>query len=69
MTTYADIEKARKLLKESRAAKALFMEQHKNHRWSPKDEAEHLSLVTAELNATIHISDLELGGAQGRAKR
>jgi hypothetical protein len=69
MVSYADIEKARKRLKAARAATALFLEQHKNSKWSKQDEAEHRSLITAELNATIHLSDTEIDGPQGRVKR
>jgi hypothetical protein len=69
MASYADIEKARKRLKAARASTALFLEQHKNRKWSQKEAAEHRSLITAELNATIHLSDTEIDGPQGRVKR
>jgi hypothetical protein len=54
--SFADIESARKRLRNAQLATARFTADHKDRKWSNEETAHHRSLITAELNASIQLS-------------
>lgn len=69
MPTFTDIRSARQRLKEAQDATAKFIAEHKGGKWSNEDAAKRLSLITAELNASIHLTDLQIGPNKRRSAK
>jgi hypothetical protein len=58
--TISKLAKARKRLKDAQSATARFVSAHKDRQWSNETADEHRRLISAELEASIFVTDLEI---------